>query len=165
MPQQIQVRGLAELNRELKAFPAKLQKKAVRRAIAAGAKIVQKDAKANAPRNSGATRRAIATKSTPSRSQPNLVRSSVFVRTGGNRTKATRGRNEDPYYWYFQEFGYRATGRGAKTSGLSRADFRARGRKIAGKRFMRRALERNSGRILATFRSTLKREIDTYNGS
>lgn len=161
----IHVRGLAELNRELAAFPTKIKKKAVRRAIAAGAKIVQKDAKASAPRRTGATRRAIATKSTPSRSRPDRVRSSVFIRTSGNRTKAARARNEDPFYWYFQEFGYRATGRGAKTSGLSRADFRARGRKIPGKRFMQRAFNRNTGRILVTFRSTLKREIDTYNAS
>ncbi len=164
MTQQIQVRGLRELNRELKALPDKLKKKAVRRAIAAGAKIVQKDAKTNAPRRTGALRRAIAVRSTPSRSQPNLVRSSVFVRTAGNRSKATIKRGEDPHYWKFQEFGWRATGPGAKKSGLSRADFRARGRKIAGKGFMQKAFKRNVGRVLATFRRQLKQELDSYDG-
>ncbi len=165
MTQQIQVRGLRELNSALKEFPDKLKKKAVRRAIAAGTKLVQKQAKINAPKKSGVLRRAIAVRSTPSRSQPNLVRSSVFVRTGGKRTKAARARGDDPFYWYFQEFGWRATGRRKRGGGLTRSKFRSNGRHIPPKRFMRNAFNSTHGRVLVTFRRTLTREINTYNAS
>lgn len=154
----IQVKGLKELSKKLENLPENLKKKAVRRSIAAGAKLIQKQAKANAPRRTGALRRAIAVRGMRSRRNKDLIRSGLFVRHGSARTKSALKKSEDPYYWWFVENGYRAVGRshrkGRKTAG----------RKIPAKRYIGRAIDSNTGRAIVTIRKTLKQEIKNYGG-
>lgn len=148
-----QVRGLKELSKKLEKLPNNLRKKAVRRSIAAGTKIISKEAKANAPRRTGATRRAISVRGISSRRNRNLIRSGIFVRHGKARTKSAAAKGDDPFYWYFIEKGFHT--RGPKGS---------KGRKIPGKRFIERAITSRKGRAIATVRKTLKKELKEYVG-
>ncbi len=162
----IPVKGLRKLNEELKTLPKKLQKKAIRKSVSAGAKLFQRQAKLNAPRKTGSLRRAIASRSNNSRSRPDIIRQSVHVRTGRVRTKSQKARSDDPYYWYFQEHGYTATGgkRSGRSSVSARGDGRKSGSKIRGRRFMHRAFESTYGRSLVVFRRTLNSELEVYRG-
>lgn len=168
MVDQIRVKGLKELSQELEQLPKKLQKTAIRRAVAAGAKIILQKAKSSAPRDSGALRRAIARYNRNNRNEPNITRQSIFVRTNRKRTKGQVKRGENPYWWYFQEFGYNAIGR-RKFTGRgrqSRDAFRkSAGRFIPETKFMRKAFSTSSGRALVTFRRTLRTELDKYDAS
>ena len=160
----VKIRGLKELNNELKRFPVKIQKTAIRKGVRAGARLIQQKAKTLVPVKSGATRRAISVGANNSRGEPNIIRASVYVKTGGRRTRAQKRKNEDPYWWYFQERGYRAVGR-KKFTGSGRAArqrYRAGGSLKAGKKFMERAFESRYGRALVTFRKTLGQEVNKY---
>lgn len=158
MMAEFQVKGLKELSQKLEKLPDNLRKKGVRRSIAAGMKLIQKQAKANAPRKTGALRRAIAVKGIRSRSNKDLIRSGLFVRHGSARTKSAQAKNDDPYYWWFLENGFRAVGR------ASRKSSKGKGRRIAGKRYLDRAINSRTGRSIVTIRRTLKKEIETYGG-
>lgn len=160
----VAVKGLKELNRELEQLPVKLKKTAVRRAVAAGAKVILQKAKATAPRRTGTVRRAIARRSRNNRSQPTLTRQSIYVRTGRNRTKGQIKKGDNAYYWIFQEFGYRAIGRKKKNykGRKGREKYRSSGRKIQGRKFMQKSFDTSSGRALVMFRKTLNKELEVY---
>ena len=153
---EFQVKGLKELSKKLEKLPDNLRKKGVRRSIAAGMKLIQKQAKASAPRKSGALRRAIAAVPIRSKSKKNLIRTGLFVRNGSARTKSARAKGDDPYYWYFIENGFRAVGR------ASRKNSKGKGRRVKGRHFMARAVNSKTGRAIVTIRKTLKKEIESY---
>lgn len=114
---QVKMQGLPDLKRELAALVPKLRKRALRNALAAGAREVQREARAATPvisASSLAVRRGYRT--------PGLVRKSISVRTSKLARRAgdvgvyvnvrpakagARGaRNpRDPFYWRFIEFG------------------------------------------------------------
>lgn len=118
------VRGIPELKAALKSLPEKLRKRALRNALAAGARIVRDDARQRAPVLSNAMRAPYRT--------PGTVRSAISVRTSkvARRSgdvgvfvnvrplkakavaafKGATGRRaaqnpRDPFYWRFLEFG------------------------------------------------------------
>lgn len=151
---EVPVRGLREIDKRLKAFPAKIQRAALNKALRAGAQLIVKEAKATAPVDTGATRRNIIAKVARDK-KGRAARMIIGVRHGRVRTQETkirvRGkerirkltaydrRGEDPFYWRFVELG---------TS------------RIAGRHFLTKAFDSQSQVALEKFRSTLAAEIE-----
>lgn len=189
MADTFKIEGFAELSKELEKLPIKIQKKILRKSVKAGAVLMRDRARALAPKRTGATARAIKVESTTSRSRPGIISFAVGVETGKvqrltastgkvatkvkgklklRKASARERRGEDPYYWKFQEFGYRATGRslhGKRKKGLGRkglAKTRARGIKVPGKHFMRNAFNTTYTSALNLVRNELARGINNY---
>ena len=122
------ITGLTEAIATLKALPDKLRKRALRNALAAGARLVRDAAKAEAPvlsandpavrkgwRKPGTLRKAIALRTSKVSRKRGAVGVFVNVRPakgvkfkGGKQVKGSqRGAKNpsDPYYWRFVEFG------------------------------------------------------------
>jgi len=116
----IQMTGLRELGLAMKELDARLQKKVGRNAVAAGARIIQKQAKQNAPvlkepapnRKPGTIKKQIRTKA--ERRKDGTFEARVWVKGIGkkkvNEFKAATGRKssenpDDPWYWWLVEFG------------------------------------------------------------
>lgn len=110
------IQGLDELNRKLRDIPVKLRIKALRQALAAGARRVQVDAQQGAPvlsaaadarnpyRASGTLRKAIKVRTSKlARTQGDV---GVFVNVKPLRKGSRSSKNpQDPFYWRFIEFG------------------------------------------------------------
>lgn len=109
------VRGIPELKAALNSIVPKLRKRALRNALAAGAREVQRTARAAAPvlqlaqqspyRQSGTLRKAISVRTSKLARQRGDV--GVFV----NVKPAPRGQRgakspRDPFYWRWIEFGW-----------------------------------------------------------
>jgi len=163
MASRIPVKGFKELNKELKNLPLKLRKKSLKRAVSAGARIVKKEAKRRAPKRTGVLRRSISIRSSRDKSNKDSVRYSVFVKAGKKRSKGQIAKNQDAFYWYFQEFGYRAAGRKkTKQSKRQRNKSLKGARKIPAVRFLRKSLPAKSTKVISVVRETLKKEIRQY---
>ena len=189
MADSFQIEGFKELSKELERLPQKVQKKILRKSVRAGAVLMRNRAKILAPKRTGALARAIKVESSTSRSTPSVISYVIGVETGKVQRRtastgkvATRGkgklklrkanarekRGEDPYYWKFQEFGYRATGRslhgkgkkGRGRKGLAKA--RARGIKVPGKHFMRNAFDSTYSSAINLVRNELARGLNNY---
>jgi HK97 gp10 family phage protein len=132
----LKVEGLKELQAALRSVPEKLRKRALRNALAAGARVVRDESRANAPVLSAEGARLAA----PYR-KPGTVRNAISVRTSkiarraGNvgvfvnvrpAKKGTRGAKspDDPFYWRWLEFGWNPAGR--RTGGRGAAGRRQR---------------------------------------
>lgn len=111
----VKVNGIDELKRAMAALPSKLRRKVLVKALRAGAKIVQKAARAATPvlaaptayRTRGLLKRKLSVRvSKESRSQGN-VGVFVNVKPAG---KGNRGAKNplDPFYWRFVAFGTKA---------------------------------------------------------
>ena len=117
----VKIEGLDELKATLRELPAKLRRRALRNALAAGARVVRDAARLRAPvlrtstysgasaikrgvRAPGTVRRAIAVRTSKAARRAGDV--GVFVNVRPARG-AGRGANKptDPYYWRFLEFG------------------------------------------------------------
>lgn len=141
MPEAIEIRGLSEALEALRKLPRTLQGRALRRAMAAGARVVRADAKAEARGSFHSRTGAIVRNITVRRGKkpsPYPVRYLVGVQHGKPRTQPTivnRGgktrtirlsaydrRGEDPFYFRFLELG---------TRWIRRRDFLAHGLQIA----------------------------------
>jgi HK97 gp10 family phage protein len=117
----VRLDGIDDLVRALKAAPEKIRKRAVRQALRKAAGVIRTDAKARTPvllartpyRTPGTVRRRISVR--PSRFARQAGDEGVFVGVKPLRGKAdTRrygkagARNpNDPFYWWFLEFGTR----------------------------------------------------------
>ncbi|MCZ8073845.1 MAG: HK97 gp10 family phage protein [Paucibacter sp.] len=109
---EVRVQGLDELRAQLKALPDKLRRRALRNALAAGARIVRDEARAQAPvlaqptqrRASGTVRNAIVVRTSKEAKRAGDV--GVYVNVRPARV-GQRGANKptDPFYWRWLEFG------------------------------------------------------------
>ncbi|MGR8921868.1 MAG: HK97 gp10 family phage protein [Gammaproteobacteria bacterium] len=158
MAETFRVEGVKELNRALKRFPARLQGRATRAALLAGARVIARGAKSAAPRRTGALRKNIVAKRGNRRyDKPGRVRAIVGVRHGKTRTRGRQTaydrRGQDPFYFRFQELGYRAVGR-SKRRGRKSA-----GRRIPGKRFLTNAARTEGRAAFTAVRDRLRTEI------
>jgi hypothetical protein len=178
----VRVQGLRELEAALKAYPARLQRRALNAAMRAGAREVLQEVKARAPVRTGALRRNVVAKRGRAAFDKGLAgRQIVGVRHGKVRTRETRfttksgkvrsrrlsaydRRGQDPFYFRFQELGFHAVGR---RKAATRAERSARktgnatyGRFIPGKRFLRDGLAVAAPRALDAIRGRLAREIE-----
>lgn len=114
-----EINGLKQLQTNLQKHSRNLQRKAIRQAVTAGAKVIVRAAKANAPVRTGAVRRAIRSLRDKQMSIAGKVEYravSVFKTTGGtygntrrNRRRGIVGRTYDvdppEFYWKFNELG------------------------------------------------------------
>lgn len=98
---EVKVEGLSELREAMLKLPQALQAGPLRRAVSAAAKVVQDEARLNAPVDDGVLKRAIyraRDKENSSRVQEGYI---VGVRYG----RRYRKRGQDAWYWRFVEFG------------------------------------------------------------
>lgn len=170
MAKVFQVRGFRELEQAMKEFPLKLQRRAVTRAVRQAALVVAAEVRREAPRKTGALRRAVSIRKVR---YPDGVKFIIGIETGsvrnvrdgqnlvwrrvGSSLKARRRkatmrekRGEDPFYYRFQEAGFTAVGthRGGP------------GRKIPGRAFLARSLQRTSASAIERMRVELSEQID-----
>lgn len=113
-PISLKVEGLQNLQAELQALPGKLRYRALRNALAAGARVVRDQARRAAPvlrqtlrapyRKPGTVRAAIAVRTSKAARRAGDVGVFVNVRPARKGLRGARSRN-DPFYWRFLEFG------------------------------------------------------------
>ena len=133
---EVRVSGLEELRAQLKALPDKLRRRALRNALAAGARVVRDEAQRQAPvlkqsdrrRQAGTVRNAIQVRTSKQARSAGDVGVFVNVRplTGKQITafKASSGRKgaanpKDPFYWRWLEFGRQGrAGQSSRDAGL-----------------------------------------------
>lgn len=96
----VQVKGLAELSRDMRALGPKISLRALRSALGAGAKVVKQDIVARVPVKTGRLQRAVYVKRM-NKPNPFMERFIVGIRSG----KAMQKRDLDAWYWKFFEFG------------------------------------------------------------
>ena len=114
------VTGDEAIRRALAALPDRILRKLARKALRVGAKVVQAEAKADAPEGTGRTRRAIKVRAGKRRRKGSI---SLAVIIGKGDFKGV------DFYGAFEDFGWHTGKRGSKDR-----------RKVEGKHFMERAL-------------------------
>ncbi len=100
----MQLTGFKELASALRELPQKVARNALRSAVNAGATQIRKQARLNAPVDSGLLKKNIYQKQSRSASGPERQTVIVGVRSGKARNK-DGSKKELPYYWRFMEFG------------------------------------------------------------
>jgi len=108
----VKVAGIDELKRALAALPSKIRRKALTKALRAGAKVVQKAARAavpvlatpNAYRTKGLLKRKISVRVSKESRRAGDVGVFVNVKPAAKSARGATNRL-DPYYWRFVEFG------------------------------------------------------------
>lgn len=146
---EIRIEGLREIGKDLQKLPLRTRKKATLAALKVGAKTIQKNAKARAPRGkTGNLRRSIFLKNSKiknGRRTPDVIGVFVGLRSF-SRVKAGTARNA--YYNRFVHDGYNA--RGTKREGNAKRGRRTnRGeRNVAAKKFLTKAFK-SKGRAAA----------------
>lgn len=98
----VKIEGLADLNRRLTQLPKAIQGRPLRTAVAAGGRVIQQEAKARVPVDTGLVRDRIRVMSM--RQEQRNARAEVVV---GVRRVEKNTRRTDPFYWRFIEFGTR----------------------------------------------------------
>jgi HK97 gp10 family phage protein len=124
--------GIPELKRELAAIPGKLRVRALRNALAAGARLVQRAARAATPvlnpaspavrkgyRKPGTVQKAISVRTSKIARRKGDVGVFVNVRPAKKGARGAKNPN-DPFYWRFIEFGTQAHRKGSKSSYTNR---------------------------------------------
>ena len=129
----VQVTGLQELERKLKALGPTIARKSLRSALVAGAKLIRNEAIELAPEKTGRLRRAMYVKKM---NKPNPFSENVIV--GVRHGKKMSKRDLDAYYWTFQEFGTKL---------------------IKGVHFLTRAFEATKEQALSKFKEVLTGNI------
>jgi HK97 gp10 family phage protein len=156
MSEEIKIQGLSELQAALRTLPDKLQRKAVRSALAKAAKPIVAAARQLAPVKSGRMRRAIY--SYRDRASTKTYESRLIsVKRGKRYQKSDR----DAYYWKFVEFG-RAAIESEKTLGNEQSGFFGKRVKAVPPRpFMRPAFEQNKYKALQIVKDELAQAVAT----
>lgn len=97
MKTSMKVEGLRELGNALKELDSRTQKRIIRSATAAGARIIAKEARDRVPEKTGNVRKNIRTKNLRP-TTPGLQETAVGVRVRGKT-------GDSAFYWRFLEFG------------------------------------------------------------
>lgn len=142
------VRGVLDISavtKDLRSLEPKLEKKILRKATRAGAKVIAKAAKARAPKLSGLTARAIKVRAAKRSRKRKSITTLVQNREGDYKGKT--------YYAAFQEYGYRL---GPRKLGNRR-------KLIPGKHFMQGGLDASKKEaeqaVAAEMRTGIAREM------
>lgn len=177
------IEGLGDLKIAIEALKTDLRKRVVRGALRDAAKPMLNHARANAPslqrnaryRTPGLLKRSIKVfASRQFNGRDGTL--GVYIAVRGNRKalRASGGRGaknpNDPFYWWWQEFGFTAVGRrairgGQRNRSLRRAERiqQGSGRKIPGKHFLSNAFRFTSGIAVTIFQARIKTRIDEAN--
>ena len=104
MAEFMQLTGFKELAAALRELPERVAKNALRSAVNAGASEIRKQAKANAPKDTGLLEKNIYQKQI--REQSDATKQVFFVGVrGAKKKKKGEKKVEVPFYWRFIEFG------------------------------------------------------------
>jgi HK97 gp10 family phage protein len=137
---EIRLIGLEALQQKLTQFEPKVARKYLRQGLREGAKIFQRVAKANAPRQTGALRRAIKVRA----GKRNTVRVSI----------GSQWFQGDQFYAAFLEFGWKQGNRNLKD----------KRKKVAGKHYMKKSYDIAKDQASEAARESLKRLIEQAAG-
>lgn len=135
----VDVKGLAELQENIKKLGAELATKGIKQSVAAGAKVIKTQTILNAPVDTGTLKRAILVKGVKEKQTPTFFQYIVGVRRG--RNKKTK---EDAFYWWFVENGH-----------IDRS-----GKHIPAKPFLRPAFETKKYEAITAIKENLLKFID-----
>ena len=171
------IKGVDELNAALRAIPDVLRKRVLRNALAAGAREIRDAAKAAAP--------VLRLPST--RRRPGTIRSNIVVRTsktarqagdvgvfvGVRPLRGARARKlgtagasnpNDPYYWWWQEFGWTPGHRKSQSGAAKRMPRKnAAPRKVPGRRFLTGAATSAGEKAIGMFMKAVVPQIEKLN--
>ena len=153
------ISGLPELKAELLALPDKLRRRALRNALAAGARVIQRAVRREVPvldltkpgsllayrkglRKPGTVQRAVSVRTSKAARKAGNVGVFVNVRPAKGAARGARS-YKDPFYWRFLDKGWNpastATGGRGKVGKRQRRKLNASGaaKKVPGRFFMR----------------------------
>ena len=166
----VKVEGLADLKRALADVPNKIRKGALKRALRLAGNTVRDAARAGAPvlqtsaRHSkpGTVKRNIVVRDSKFASRAGDVGVFVSVKPLRGKAQIKQGRAgaknpNDPYYWWWQEFGWVAGGRRVRGGRNTRALVRKRAiesgkaRRIPGKYFLTNAAKEKGQDAIGVF--------------
>jgi HK97 gp10 family phage protein len=133
-----QLTGFRELRTALRRLPAEMEDKVLTDAVEAGGKIVERSAKANVTRETGALANAIRLVVTKGRRGSKSAKSRVGV-----DKKYRKGGRRPVRYAHLVEFGHYAAG----------------GKFVPPKPFLRRAINTNKGRLVSAMTAVLKQGL------
>lgn len=170
---QAKVQGLPDFKEALLSIPRELRRRALRLALAAGGRLVQREARRNAPvispghpavqrgrRKPGTLKKAISVRTSKIARRAGDVGVFVNVRPA---KRAMRGAKspQDPFYWRWQNFGWTPSS-GAAAGRKSRPRRRAGGgRSVPGIRFLEKGA-RMLGQALQVFIQKLGPQIQRF---
>ncbi len=138
------IEGMRELQSGLKKL-GKVPQKHVTSSARKGMNIILRDARANAPYDTGALKRGTILKAERSKTKGKKVYRVVFDRKMNEIFQKKNAQGEiTGYYPISQEYGY----------------FAKNGRYIPGFKFVHNALENNAGKMATTIVETMKKKID-----
>lgn len=143
MSQRTEIVGMKELERTIREL-GKLPQRCVTKAARNGAKIAEKDAKANAPVDTGNLKRGIVLKPEKSRVKGKKVFQVTFNRAMNDMFVKISKDGKRAYYPASQEYGF----------------FARNGRYIPGYRFLRKSIDKNENAIEDAIVNVLAKEID-----
>lgn len=169
------VSGLPDLKAALQSIVPKLRKRALRNALAAGARVVRDEARRNTPilrvptptRSTGTVRKAITVRSSKIARRAGNVGVFVNVKPAKSGQRGAKSKT-DPYYWRWLNFGwnpagYSTGGYGKYGKRLRRKMNKAGADKIrSGFRFLE-AGARKLGQALDIFKSKIGPQIHKLN--
>lgn len=154
----IRLEGAKELEKALIELERKVARKIISSSLRDGAKIVQQQAKANAPVLTGLTRKKIVVRAAKKRRSETAA---IAVRTGEG---AFKGKT---FYASFIEFGWNKApvirtraGRFISISRKDRKAARIEGKKIPGTHFMQRAFQAKSAQAAKTIVNSMRQKIE-----
>ena len=172
----LRLNGVDELNSALRAIPDVLRKRVLRNALAEGARVIRNAAKAAAPvlrfpskrRKPGTIRENITVRTSKTARKAGDVGVFVGVRPlRGARTRklgiAGASNPNDPYYWWWQEFGWTPGVRRPKAAGSNRRQIRVKSSRVAGKRFLTNAGQSAGPAAIDTFMKAVVPQIEKLN--
>lgn len=169
---EVKIHGLQDYKAALMGLPAKLRKRALRNALAAGARIVRDEAKRLAPvlkgparyRTAGTLRNAIRVRTSKQARQQGIVGVFVNVKPAKKGQRGAKSKS-DPFYWRWLEFGRSARAAGAKRRRLvrGRKPLRAVGA-IAPMRFLQGAAGKLQ-QALEKFKAVIGPQIQKLNAA
>lgn len=146
--------GLSQLLKALDQVPIKLEKKVLRGALRAGAKVLQQDAKSLVPGKTGKLRESI------------RLSAGIFSSKGRVWAKITAGGNKkgDPFYAHMVEFGTKPHVINLKNRKLLANSGDVFGKTVSHpgikpQSFMRKALDRSAQKALDQFRDEIARRL------
>jgi HK97 gp10 family phage protein len=170
------VQGIPELKTALRALVPKLRQRILRNALAAGARVVQKEARDNTPvlaaamatpyRKPGTVRKAISVRTSKLARRRGDVGVFVNVKPAGKGARGGKSPN-DPFYWRWLNWGWnpprRSDGVGTTGKRYRRALNKAGGSKrVPGARFLEAGAAK-LGQALQVFIRTVGPQIDKLN--
>ena len=166
MAEMVKLEGLADAKAAIEALTKDMRRKVVRGALREAARPIVRQARSNAPVDTGLVRKRISVMSSKiKRGQRGEI--GVYIRPSATKlSRKLKLSTQDPYYYRWQEAGFHAVGRRRVAGGRRNRVDRLRqtgARFIEGKKFMGRAFESRQREALAIFTDAIARRIEQAN--